>query len=555
MLVGPIAPFHENSIYYSAIRPRPDPEVDRNLPHITIEMPVYKESLKETITPSIFSIKKAMQTYARQGGSSSILIHDDGLQLLSESDRLARTAFYSDHNIGYVARPPHDSSEGGFKRAGRFKKASNMNYGLALSLKLETQLARLESGEVDPTTATGDSLEDKALQLALDEVYEESGRRFRPWADNARALRIGEIILIVDSDTIVPEDCLRDAAREMAQCPEVAIIQHESDVLQVAHHYFENGIAYFTRRVNRTISFACANGEVAAFVGHNAFLRWSAVQEVAFVDPTDGIKKIWSDSNVSEDFDMALRLQLQNYVIRWATYSEGGFKEGVSLTPDDELNRWEKYSYGVGELMFHPFKDWWRKGPITKQLRTFIWSPAPVHYKISMMAYMFSYFGIASGFVLTVMNFFLLAWGSDIDGYYMHSFEIWLACLVVFPGSGSLAFTVLEYRLGQRGLVEAGIEMATWIPFLSVGLFSFHCVTIANYCSSFFFFGGMSIHLSKALLAYLFSYNIQWGATKKEVERSNFFIEVPRILKRFRVAFGLSFLCIVAMIVVSVALV
>jgi hypothetical protein len=28
---------------------------------------------------------------------------------------------------------------------------------------------------------------------------------------------------------------------------------HE-DVLQVAHHYFENGIAYFTRRVNKTIS-------------------------------------------------------------------------------------------------------------------------------------------------------------------------------------------------------------------------------------------------------------------------------------------------------------
>ncbi len=57
----------------------------------------------------------------------------------------------------------------------------------------------------------------------------------------------------------------------MAECPTVAIIQHESgkilseselchthhgmkDVLQVAHHYFENAIAYFTRRVNKTIS-------------------------------------------------------------------------------------------------------------------------------------------------------------------------------------------------------------------------------------------------------------------------------------------------------------
>lgn len=62
----------------------------------------------------------------------------------------------------------------------------------------------------------------------------------------------------------------------MAECPTVAIIQHESgkfsaivkdygnlsanftwyvDVMQVAHHYFENGIAYFTRRINKCISF------------------------------------------------------------------------------------------------------------------------------------------------------------------------------------------------------------------------------------------------------------------------------------------------------------
>ena len=31
---------------------------------------------------------------------------------------------------------------------------------------------------------------------------------------------------------------------------------------------------------------------------------------------------------------------------RWATYSKGSFKEGVSLSVDDELNRWQKYAYG-----------------------------------------------------------------------------------------------------------------------------------------------------------------------------------------------------------------
>jgi cellulose synthase/poly-beta-1,6-N-acetylglucosamine synthase-like glycosyltransferase len=153
----------------------------------------------------------------------------------------------------------------------------------------------------------------------------------------------------------------------LAESPEVAIIQHESgfyllhffhmicrnthsinyvDVMQVAHHYFENGIAHFTRRINKCISMGTANGEVAPFVGHNAFLRWSALQDAAFIDEADGVQKIWSEAHVSEDFDMALRLQLKGYIIRWATYSDGQFKEGVSLTCDDELNRWQKYSYG-----------------------------------------------------------------------------------------------------------------------------------------------------------------------------------------------------------------
>lgn len=46
---GPVAQYHQNSKYYSAIRPAPNKLVDFNLPHITVEMPVYKESLKETM--------------------------------------------------------------------------------------------------------------------------------------------------------------------------------------------------------------------------------------------------------------------------------------------------------------------------------------------------------------------------------------------------------------------------------------------------------------------------------------------------------------------------
>jgi ethanolamine utilization microcompartment shell protein EutL len=79
-----------------------------------------------------------------------------------------------------------------------------MNYGLRLSLKLEKHLLELETAGA---SEDDECFEDQAMKLAVEEIFEESGRRFRPWACNGRSLRIGEVILIVDSDTIVPEVC------------------------------------------------------------------------------------------------------------------------------------------------------------------------------------------------------------------------------------------------------------------------------------------------------------------------------------------------------------
>ncbi|KZV89656.1 hypothetical protein EXIGLDRAFT_740933 [Exidia glandulosa HHB12029] len=581
-LFGPIAQYHQNSRYYSAIAPStPHPSTLQGnkefLPHVTIQMPVYKEGLDAVIRPTVDSLQKAMLTYARQGGTSSIFINDDGMQLISTDDALARQDFYESRSIGWVARPGHNKD--GFIRAGRFKKASNMNFCLSVALRMEEILieladaANLEDDRVNmhspvsvsptgfssPTTGAPSekatvpaaprapsALSDEPrsyvgmdethlAELALEMACKETGGK--AWGRGGWAAKMGEIILIVDSDTQVPEDCLRDAAREMAESPEVAIIQHVSDAMQVAHHYFENAISYFTRRINHAISVACSNGEIAPFVGHNAFIRWSAAQEAAFIDPADGKRKFWSESHVSEDFDMALRLQLTGYSIRWATYSHDGFKEGVSLTVDDELNRWQKYSYGCSELMFHPIRSWFTRGPITKQFRTFVWSSVPIHYKISMMAYMFSYYAIASALPLSILNYVALGFQIRVEEFYSHSWELWIACTVVFLGAGNIGFSVLEYRLGEKNLVTSFANNIKWLPFF------------------FFFFGGMSLSLSGSILAHLVSYNIGWSSTVKEVEKSNFFKEVPRIFKRFWATFLVCGLISMGMIICSTNLV
>jgi hypothetical protein len=65
------------------------------------------------------------------------------------------------------------------------------------------------------------------------------------------------------------------------------------------------------------------------------------------------------------------------------------------------------------------------------------------------------------------------------------------------------------------------------------------------------FFGGMSLHISQALLCHMFSIDMSWGATAKEVEFSNFFIEIPKVAKTFKYSIALSVSTIAAMVIMA----
>lgn len=84
------------------------------------------------------------------------------------------------------------------------------------------------------------------------------------------------------------------------------------------------------------------------------------------------------------------------------------------------------------------------------------------------MSYMFSYYGLAASFLLSVLNYLMLGLAFEVDGFYMHSFEIFLAVTVVFPGLGNVGYTLLEYRLGHRDFLSTFLENLLWIPFLWV---------------------------------------------------------------------------------------
>ena len=513
-LIGPINQVHVNSKYYSSKPPkRLDRDSTRGLPHVTVQMPVYKEGLAAVIDGTVQSLKAAISTYEMQGGTANIFVNDDGMQLLPEDQARARRDFYEEHNIGWTARPKHNprpSEEGltPFHRRGKFKKASNMNYGLWVSARIENKLREITRHD-DWTQED----EDNAYCTALDAVIAED--EGRTWAQGN--VRIGDYILIIDSDTRVPEDCLLDAVSEMEHSPEAAIVQYTSGVMNVTTSFFEKGITFFTYLIYTQIKYAIANGDVAPFIGHNAILRWSAIQEIAYQCSMDEREKFWSESTVSEDFEMSLRLQSQGYTIRFAAYTGDGFKEGVSLTVYDELARWEKYAYGCNELVFHPVKDWPRRGLFTPLFRTFVVSGIPLTSKVTVMAYVGTYYALGGAWLFTLANYFIIGWFNGyLDHYYLHSFNVYFSIIIVFTALGNISLAVLRYRISEKALLPSLFENFKWVPLLAV------------------FLGGISMHVSQAILSHMFGIEMSWGSTSKEAEYSTFFQEVPKVLRRFK---------------------
>lgn len=251
---------------------------------------------------------------------------------------------------------------------------------------------------------------------------------------------------LVDSDTRVPTDCLLDAASEMHQSPEVGILQFSSGVMQISNTYFENGITFFTNLIYSAIRYTVSNGDVAPFVGHNAILRWEAIQQVSWEDD-DGQEKFWAENMVSEDFDMSLRLQCHGYIIRLAAWAGDGFKEGVSLTVYDELARWEKYAYGCNELLFHPIIYWPIRGPFTPLFRRFLFSNIRVTSKITIISYIGTYYAIGAAWIMTTANYFAIGWFNGyLDKYYIDSWKVWFSIVIVFNGLGNFGLAAMRYR-------------------------------------------------------------------------------------------------------------
>lgn len=205
-MVGPLGGLQTNSRTYSCLKPnmRQAYALGFSPPHMTIQMPVYKEGMDSVIIPTVRSLQAAISFYESRGGTASIFVNDDGMRLLPDQEAQVRKDFYQDNDIGWIARPKH--GDDGYLRKGKFKKASNMNFALNISQKVEAYMQDVVDAKYaeKPGFKDGDPL--MLEEQELHGIYEQCLQRVLAEEPKARAggnIRIGEFILIVDSDTRV----------------------------------------------------------------------------------------------------------------------------------------------------------------------------------------------------------------------------------------------------------------------------------------------------------------------------------------------------------------
>jgi cellulose synthase/poly-beta-1,6-N-acetylglucosamine synthase-like glycosyltransferase len=399
---------------------------------------------------------------------ANVLVCDDGMELIEDEEQVERRDFYDSNSqyLKWVARPA-----GG--RRGCFKKAGNINFALC-----------------QPD------------------------------------LQIGEILLILDCDSRIPIRNLHIATKEFTN-PRVAVLQMATiAMLSSEPSIWEQGVAHFTNNIYE-VSFVTitANGDPAPFVGHNAFLRRSAIEKViryvhlykhrnSIIDngviyeqeKTEAIPQLFSEEHVSEDFELSIRLQDAGFICRYLTHIDAyKFQEGVTLNPIDEIVRLQKYAYGISELLIYPIHQWFSHGVLSPTIKLYLLSPnISIITKYNVLGYMGTYYAVAASPIIVIIHYFAFFYCSYWRNIIVNSEHILFGCISVFTILTPLATICLKLKLSQP--LKILKELLCTIGF---GIF----------------FSGIGLHLLYAIIAHLLNLSISWSSTNKEAIRYKEYIK------------------------------
>lgn len=620
----PASAFKENGKYFSVI-PEKKHEDDDWL-SVTIQIPVYKESLDDVLAPTLQSCIQARAHYeSNSTASCNIVVCDDGMMnmlrdnfsaaemlweninetkgrvpikvLLQKVPRAARRhlsglrsknikevfnrmIFYYHNKIGFVARSTLD-------RRGKFKKASNINTHL-----------RLVFGAQQITEETGKNFEDALLQVG----HNDDGSRDVMFGGN---VAIGELIIINDADARMSAPVILKTVPEFLNDKKLGFTQHATKTLddQRGESCYLNMIEVYTDMLYQGhFLMSSIMGCNPPLVGHSIFLRTTAVRQCGRLRmlrkaqrwlnniglPFVGVDNVgfsnlqsedrteyWSESHVSEDFELMIHLYNIGYTGRYIAFPDCEFQEGVrssnlvkwylsthtltltyfcicqvTRTFDEEAGRHRKFALGGFELMFNPFQDWFGHGILTPIFKTFLTCDIPSYYKIFLTSYLLSY--TSGGVYIVVFTIAATArlldtsdsGSSQIGSLYKFSpASILILNIVVYYVIGYTCFIIATCRMRiiNKDLFfpqyrKRGILYLIWKELRYCMTFQILFYTVMG---NYFFLGGVDHLMSRSRIC---------GATNKDPVSMNCFTALYEIFKFNSGSWAIScFLAILAL--------
>lgn len=476
-----------NAKYYSGLE-IPDFFIQsKEYPHITIQIPVYKESLENTIIPTLTSCLREAKRYSTETGSKcNIVVCDDGYNLLSEDERAKRFLYYSTNNIAFTARP-HPAK---LVRNGRFKKAGNLNFSMNFSNLLDDIVSQ------DDATAE----ESIKLKAKKDELMEMGTQ----WCGD---IRYGSLIFLVDSDTRLPSSpsdengCMKRLAKEfMFDGEEVLYLQCFTGPYLSVKSTAEKSIFHHTCSIYNAISIGCVHQSLAPLVGHNAMINKRAMSECAPVDDETGFLRFWAEDRISEDFDLMMRGAKVGYLGRYATYA-GIFLEGISFSYMTEYFKLSKFACGAAEMIYNPVQDWWRLGILSNSLYGLVVSDKVEWYnKMNMLSYTINFLALAMAPYALIYNIIFCEQLVQVLPMVLMPVNImWETTFV---------YMVLTPFLNYLYAVRLGFDK--WIFLKQAFRESLFLTSM---------YGSISVKMSFMCFAHLFNLKMSFGATQKDDEK------------------------------------
>ena len=556
---------------------------------LTIQIPVYTESFDSVLRETFENALELAREYNKIHNTTiNVFINDDGLFVVNENERNKRLTYYSNNQneLFFIARPKEN-------RAGKFKKASNMNFCLNII----------------------ENLRPNSL-LFLSNFFNFE------FSSNIETMKLGKYIFLLDSDSRIRmtnnENLLDSLIKEMEFDPAIGYLQLKTNARTLDRSLmnpWEKTISHFTDNIYDICFYtSCSNGYLSPLIGHNCILNWDIIREKLFIPVESQViyefenisvqqldnssvssltssslvsslssslvsslssslassslvsslssslasfsskeyfysifsdftydienqkshvfskKEYWRENKVSEDFALSLDFQLQGYYGKYIFY-DCGMTEGVSLNIHDELNKFTKYAYGVNEILFHPLSQWYNIGILNQQFCEFIVSNRiSLSTKYVILSYMSSYYALSLSPLLSIVNYFLVGWEDGNRLIQKTNVSFKIFISCIVLFMGGSTLSNILFKLKQQKTPPFDIIKNEIIYGFILNIF----------------FSGMPLHLLEIQLRHFFNFPVSWHTTSKEMEKR---LTIVEIIKRYPFNYGFSLLTTSIMIV------